>query len=1062
MQRYVFTAFFLFLAAWLHHSESTFAQSRSPAAHKKPLQYLPGLNPEHSITQYLYDNWTDEAGLPQQTPRSICQTPDGYLWLATYDGLVRFDGARFKSFNSKTDSLVFNINEVRSLAVSSNGSLWIGSSGGGLLRLRNNTFTRHIPDTVERHNHISAICEDSNKRLWIGTERAQGGLLYFTDTTYTSYRAYEHITNVEVSSIVEDSQHRLWVGTKTGLYCITGDTCKLYTTRNGLKENFINALATDNNGNVWIGTEGGGLSCWRNGVFTSIGEKQGLKSAAITSLYVDRQNTLWIGTNDGGLNRLSKGFIAPITKENGLSSNTIIAIFEDNEGSLWVGTGGSGVDRIKESKFIAYGKPEGFSSDLFSVVYQDSKGGIWSGSFFDNDIHYFHNGQIRNFTTQDGLPGNPFRSMVEDRRGRMWFGTSYGGALKYENGTFTAYTSDKGLVANDIRAIYEDANGKMWFGTFGGGLSVLSGKNLVPAYTTANGLGSDYIFGICEDSQGRIWLATRGGGVTVVKPDAGVVAVYNRKNILPNDNVIYIARDRQNTMWMGTKAGVVLWRDGTFFTLNAKNGLPDEQTLSFVEDANGDFWLGTATGILFLSKYDVEAFVGGQTTTIAAKRYNKSDGMRSTECNGGGQPAAIVDRNGAVWLTTMKGLVTFKPSSLRVNTIPPPMIIEEIEANGTPINISTNAVELPESTERIIIRYTALSFLFPDKVRFQYRMDGFDREWNNVGTRREAEYTNLRAGTYIFRVRGCNNDGVWNETSLKFSITPRPYESYWFFGLVFLGVAGAVAGFFSWRLRQLQQRERELAKLVDERTAEIQRQVTILDEQARDIEIANGELTEKNTIIEEERQKSEQLLLNILPATIADRLKHGESIIADKFESVTIMFADIVGFTKLSARISPEHLVENLSMIFTTFDALAAKYKLEKIKTIGDAYMLVGGLPEPTPNHTEAVARMALEMQVAITDLTSNTDEPIFVRVGIHCGPVVAGVIGVRKFAYDLWGDSVNIASRMESSGEPGKVHCSEAVYQVLKDKFEFEERGEIEIKGKGKMRTYFIVGVNP
>jgi class 3 adenylate cyclase len=426
-----------------------------------------------------------------------------------------------------------------------------------------------------------------------------------------------------------------------------------------------------------------------------------------------------------------------------------------------------------------------------------------------------------------------------------------------------------------------------------------------------------------------------------------------------------------------------------------------------------------------------------------------------------------VTRSGEVWFPTQKGLAMTTPNRLNLNALAPTVLVEEILANDKIIDLRASRndngdIELPAGTDRVTLRYTALSLLFPDKVAFEHKLEEFDGEWvSDQDQRRAYDYTSLWPGRYVFRVRAANNDGVWNRKGVEvaFYLAPRFYQTYPFYGMSMLAIAGVVAWVFRMRLQQLQQRERELANLVNERTREIRRQVKILDEQAQEIELANDELKGKNQLIEEERMKSERLLLNILPPAVAERLKSGERIIADKFDSVTVAFADIVGFTKMSAQISPEHLVENLSMIFTNFDQLAAQYNLEKIKTIGDAYMVVGGLPKPSTDHAERMADMALALQRTITELMGTGDDSISVRVGLHTGPVVAGVIGVQKFSYDIWGDTVNTASRMESSGEPRMIHCTEDVYVLLKDKFIFQERGELAIKGKGMMRTYFLIG---
>ena len=257
--------------------------------------------------------------------------------------------------------------------------------------------------------------------------------------------------------------------------------------------------------------------------------------------------------------------------------------------------------------------------------------------------------------------------------------------------------------------------------------------------------------------------------------------------------------------------------------------------------------------------------------------------------------------------------------------------------------------------------------------------------------------------------------------------------------------------------------ERQKNKELAEANAEIQRQMAILDEQATEIEVANAVLEEKNIVITQLHDESERLLLNVLPAPIAERLKSGERAIADHYDSVTVLFADIVGFTKLSQTVSARDLVEGLNGIFGEFDALAAKHGLEKIKTIGDAYMVAGGLPERSEDHVERVARFALAMQHVMNSpaAANNLGGRVQVRIGIHTGEAVAGVIGTSKFAYDIWGDTVNTASRMESHGEAGKIHVSEEVYETLREKFSFENPRALEVKGKGLMMTYFLQGVS-
>jgi ligand-binding sensor domain-containing protein/class 3 adenylate cyclase len=1058
--------------------------------------FLPSLSPTKLPSQYLYDTWTSESGSPPLpkdiAPVSIAQTTDGYIWIATSSGLLRFDGARFVILDS-TNAKGLRGTDMKALYAAKDGALWIGTGGNGLFRHWNGKFTQHSSDTSELYSVIRTVFQDSRGIVWAGTQN--GALIvHESDAGIVSKpQLAGNIPPVEISAIVEDAQHRIWIGTQQdGLYVVENGQTKHISQADGLADNVITALAADSSGAVWIGTASRGVQCRKDGVFIrSITDANGLSSNAVSGLIVHRNGTLWIGTGNG-LCRLANGIITVFNSSNtALSSNTILALCEDYEGSMWIAAGGSGIDRIKEPKFTAFGKKENFP-DIVSTVFEDHSKRVWMGSFYNAGITLVQDDKPRHLdhTNTKGIPEGAFvRAISDDGKGRVWFGTVGLGLLRYENGGFTQLTSSADIMHNIIRALYRDHNDQVWVGSFGGGLlkidyTAQGAPMLTPALSTKDGLTSDYIFNIAQDRRKRLWLATRDGGVNIIDQNGTITAI-RQKQGLPSNSALYVTCDDEGTMWIGTQFGIALWQENTnkgtnnaasLKILSSQNGLPEEATRQMIQDKQGNYWLTALGGIYCIPKQQVREFLAGQRTQVEVVSYGKSDGMRSAECNGNNQPAAFFDSHGQFWFPTMKGVVRFSPERLVRNTIPPPVLIEEVLANDKRVTVPEDGgiVQLRAGTDRITIRYTALSLLFPDNVRFRYRLEGFDEDWIDVGKRREAYYTNLSPREYVFRVQACNNDGTWNDVGaeLRIELRPRFYQTWWFLILCVFALMAAVWGFLQWRLRVAKQRERELAKLVDDRTAEIQRQVKILDEQAREIEMnntelqeknfqiemSNSQLQEKNQVIEEERSKSDRLLLNILPPQIAQRLMSGEKIIADKFESVTVMFADIVGFTNMSARIPPEHLVENLSMVFTTLDHLAEKYHLEKIKTIGDAYMAVGGLPDPMHDHAAQVIRMGLEAIRQIHDLTADTDEKISIRIGVHTGAVVAGVIGMRKFAYDLWGDTVNTASRMESSGEPSRIQCSEEVYLALKDRFEFEERGLIEVKGKGMMKTYFVV----
>jgi class 3 adenylate cyclase len=466
----------------------------------------------------------------------------------------------------------------------------------------------------------------------------------------------------------------------------------------------------------------------------------------------------------------------------------------------------------------------------------------------------------------------------------------------------------------------------------------------------------------------------------------------------------------------------------------------DNTVYWILDDGQGRLWMTCNKGVFSVTKRELDDVADGRTERLHPVAYGMDDGMRSRECNGG-HPGGQQTKDGRLWFPTLEGIAVIDPVYSYENTIPPPVVIERVVADGEVTEAAfTGAacqrgpcLSLRPGLEKLEIDYTGLSLVAPRRVKFKYRLEGFDRGWSDVGGRRTAYYTNLPPGDYVFRVAAANNDGVWNESGASIAIRLEPFfhQTAPFKGILVL--AFLIAGYGAYRLRilRLQARERSLTILVRERTREL------AAEQAR----------------------AEKLLLNVLPAPVAERLKKGPGVIADDFPEVSILFCDIVDFTRLSADRSAREIVDLLNGVFTAFDKLADKYGLEKIKTIGDAYMIAGGLPTPRPDHAEAVAAMALEMREAVDTWNEARGAALQIRIGIHTGPAIAGVIGIKKFIYDIWGDAVNTASRMESHGLPGEIQVSEETFKRIRGRFELRKRGVIHVKGKGEMCTYLLLG---
>jgi signal transduction histidine kinase/ligand-binding sensor domain-containing protein/DNA-binding response OmpR family regulator len=777
-----------------------------------PLQYgnlVFALNPDKSITQYNQEVWQSKDGLPHNHIQSILQTRDGYIWVGTEEGIVRFDGARFTVFD-KTNTEAITVNSVWALNESRDGNLWIGTRGG-LIRFKDGKFSSY----KNRSETINCIYEAEDEKLWVGTST---GLLSLRGEQLTKFTTKDGLPNEFINSVVQDEEGTLWIGTDGGgLSRFKDGKFRTYTMDDGLPSNSIVLIYLDRAGNLWIGTTAG-LSRFKDGRFKTYTTRDGLSNNTIHSIYEDRERSLWIGTT-GGLNRYREGRFSSYTTKEGLPNNIVDSIYEDRDGNLWIGTNGGGLVSFKEGKFDLFTSKEGVAGDLVWTVYGDRAGTVWIGS--QDGLSQFKDGKFVTYTTQQGLLTNSVRSLGETRDGSVWVGTSGGGLNRFKDGKIMTYTTRDGLAGDDVRAIYEDREGNLWLGTKGGGLNLFRDGKFT-AYTAREGLSSNSVYFIHQDRTGVLWLAALDGGLVRFKD--GRFRSYSVNDGLPSNTVFTLYEDNDGVLWIGTKEGLARFKDGKFSTFTMKQGLIDDIIWSILEDDLGYLWLTCNKGVSRVSKGKLEDLFDGKIDSIAPVVYTMSDGLKSHEFSAVQQSSAWKSRDGRLWFGTYKGLAVIDPKNIKINEKLPPIYIEQFFVDKRAIDPRVT-VELPPGSGELEFWYTGLSFTAPEKVNFKYMLEGFDKHWVDAGTRRIAYYTNIPPGNYRFRVIACNNDGVWNEAgaSFKFYLKPRFYQTYWFYSLCLLGSVFSGAGLFRLRIRQLKGRQTELALLVDERTKELQK-----------------------------------------------------------------------------------------------------------------------------------------------------------------------------------------------------------------------------------------------
>lgn len=539
----------------------------------------------------------------------------------------------------------------------------------------------------------------------------------------------------------------------------------------------------------------------------------------VRALHVDRQGDLWIGVRGKGVMHVGKGTSEPHLLRGAPEMKAVTTIYEDAESNLWVGTD-VGLLRITRRKFDIYTEHEGLTEDFIFPIHGDQRGGVWLGTW-GGGVHRIQNGHLTTYTTEDGLRSNYIRTLHLDRDGHMWVGTTEGVTRLPEG---EAYACPEG--ERWVRAILEDRAGTLWVGG-NDFLARMTDRGLVRSEPEEFGRTTT-VWALHEDRQGRLWVATRDG---LFQKNGDRWIKYTTEDGLSSDFVVSIYEEKEGTLWFGTQgSGLNRFENGHFVPYTLQDGLHSAGVWGILEDDRGNFWMSSNSGIFRVSERELDAFAEGETDHITPVVYTEADGMPSAECNRG-QPAAWKDQRGRLWFPTIKGAVIVDPDNVPRNDRPPPVHIERVFVNGRPIPQQGKNTFQPES-ENLKVHYTALSLTAPEENRFQYKLEGYDKRWTDAGTRRTAFYTNLPPGTYTFRVRAANNDGVWNEEGASFSFQLRPffYETTWFYLLcmALLGIAGG--GAYHYRIKHL--REKELEKQVAERTRRLQEEKQKTEAQA--------------------------------------------------------------------------------------------------------------------------------------------------------------------------------------------------------------------------------------
>ncbi|HEX4006270.1 MAG TPA: two-component regulator propeller domain-containing protein [Acidobacteriaceae bacterium] len=780
------------------------------------------LDAHTALAAYGFQSWQTDSGLPQNTVHAIVQGRDGFLWIATEGGLVRFDGAAFAVMtHADTPGLPSDL--IDGLMEDRAGTLWISTSGG-LARMRAGrietvggatqvwrTFEdasgtvwaltasglfRAAGERLERVpleadlTENSTMAQGASGELWLGTQ--QGLLHAASDGIFHSADA-----GAEVTALATDATGRAWAAMgKSVAMCAAGGDC--HTIALPQSAGAPHALASDAQGHMWVGTDAG--------LYSVAGEIKRVGSPVrIDFLWRDREGTIWAGTAQGLMRVAPDGSMELLP-----GGDMFLSAMEDREGDLWLGTEAGGLQVLRDRKFSTLTAADGLSDEYVLALAQAPNGHVGVGTR-GGGLNVYRDGQFRALTTAQGLASNVVLAVAAAANGDVWAGTPDGLDLLHEGQVARAFTTADGLADDFVRSLFVDHRGDLWIGTRHGLSQYANGK--FTTWSALDGLGSDLVGALAEDAQSHLWIGTL-GGLTELRD--GRFRNFTTKDGLSSNVVTSLHADGDGTLWIGTNdAGLNRMRAGKIVALRVP-ALP-QRVIGILEDAQGYLWLSSNSGVYRVRREELNRVADDPAAPPPdVMRFGVADGMRISECSSGGHPAALQLQDGELWFATLKGIARVDPAHMPVNRVAPQIAIERVSVDDE-AQRGIAALTVTPGHSHYEFDYAGLSFVAPQKVEYRYELEGFDPGWVEAGTRRVAYYTNLPHGHYTFRVIARNNDGVWSAAAATAELTVEPhyYQTPWFRLLAALAFVGL--GYAVWR-RRLLGVERQFQAVLGERT----------------------------------------------------------------------------------------------------------------------------------------------------------------------------------------------------------------------------------------------------
>lgn len=760
------------------------------------------------LAAYSREAWTTRDGLPHNQVNAITQTPEGYLWFATWEGLVRYNGQDFRIFTPQNVPALLD-HGIRYVSVGANGRLIVSTSRGGVSVLQKDLWRTYSQAEGLAQNETMASIEDSQGAIWVAHE-SKGLSRIGAQGKVTTYGLAQGLPSERLYALFMDSNKVIWAGTADGLVRIENNRLQSFGVSDGLPPGAIYAILAAPEGGLYVGTHRG-LFLGRNGKFKKI--TADFPDEAVISLNLDSESNLWMGTVNRGILRYGRRGLESLDAKAGLPNNRVGALYGDREGNIWAGTN-AGLVRFADTPFVTYDNYQGLSDNYVRAVAQTNDGSVMIGT--SRGLNRYLDEKITPIGDDPSLSNDAILSLAPAKDGSLWVGMYSTGLLNWKDGVVKEQVAPGNpLYGTQVRALHEDRNGNLWIGT-AQGLYRKKGNEL-KHYGESDGLPRDFILSIHETKAGKIWVGTSNGLGYINGDKAGSIDI---SGYLSSQDVFGFSEDPDGTLWLATDRAILRLRNGKITAIGTKNGLPVATVFQIIADTYGNFWLTSNRGVIYVKRSEIEAVADGKSERVNAISFAEADGMASAQCNGGAGPAALRAKDGSIWVATAKGVSVVQPDELaRYQIAPPPVVIENVLVNDL-LADPDGLMILPSDTRKLEMAYVSLSYRTPEQIRYRYRLEGFDDEWIEREQLRNVQFTNLPPGRYTFKVSAAVRGGPWSQDSatLKFEIKPRIYQRAWFIPVVVLLIGLFLYVIYRARVRQLEARELELSGIVVERT----------------------------------------------------------------------------------------------------------------------------------------------------------------------------------------------------------------------------------------------------